>query len=278
MINISYSYISNGPGKVVTNLISGLKKNGVEFKINQPFQTEDKLLVLQNTNMLIRGTKEQKIIGPNICTLPIDNEYVMSQNYKKIITPSDWVKKLYMKWLPEDKILVWAVGINTDTFRDMSNDNKDIDCLVYFKRRDEDELKNALSFLDVNNQKYEVIRYGTYSEEHFLNVLSRSKYGLVIDKCESQGIAIQEMMSTNLPLLVWDTPIWDDRGEEFKIEATSVPYWDESCGAKFINFDDLNSSFFYFIKNKDNFNPRQFILNNLSLEICSKNIIAELNK
>jgi hypothetical protein len=278
MINISYNYISNGPGKVVTNLILGLEKSGIEFKTNNPPLIEDKLLILQETQLLYQNTNNERIIGPNICTLPIDNDYVMSQNYKKIIVPCEWVKQLYMKWLPEDKLLTWAVGINTDLFYDMSNNVKDNDCLIYFKRRDEKELSDVISFLEANNQTYEVIRYGGYSEEHFLNVLRHSKYGLIIDKCESQGIAIEEMMSTNLPLLVWDTSIWDDRGEEFRIEATSVPYWDENCGVKFINFDELNDSFIYFMNNKYKFKPREFVMNNLSLEKCAKNIMIELNK
>jgi hypothetical protein len=67
-------------------------------------------------------------------------------------------------------------------------------------------------------------------------------------------------------------------GEEFKIESTSVPYWDENCGVKFINFDDLNDSFIYFMANKDKFKPREYIINNLTLEICAKHITSELNK
>jgi hypothetical protein len=110
-----------------------------------------------------------------------------------------------------------------------------------------------------------------------MKVLKRSKYGIVIDKCESQGIAIEEMMSTNLPLLVWDTPVWDDRGEAFKIEATSVPYWDEKCGSKFIKQKELNDAFNNFIDNIDNFSPREFMLENLSLEKCAKKIMEEFN-
>ena len=275
MINLSYNYISNGPGKVVSNLIKGLSNVGAEFTTNQPFNLDHNLLVLQETNLLYAETNKQKIIGPNICTLPIDNQFVMTQNYKKMIVPSEWVKQLYMRWLPESKLFVWAVGIDTDYFYDMSNEVKDIDCLIYFKRRDENELKQIISFLASKNQTYEIIKYGSYSEVEFMNVLKRSKYGIVIDKCESQGIAIEEMMSTNLPLLVWDTPVWDDRGEAFKIEATSVPYWDERCGGKFTRFEEINDTFNAFIENKNNFSPRNFILEHLSLEHCANNLINE---
>lgn len=273
MINIFYNSISNGPGKVVTNLILGLQKCGIEYKTNQIISSEDKLLVLQDNHILYKETHNEKIIGPNICTLPIDNQYVMSQNYKKMIVPCEWVKQLYMKWLPEGKLLIWAVGINTDLFYDMSNNFKDNDCLIYFKRRNEEELNMVISMLESNNQTYEIIRYGNYSEQHFLSVLERSKYGIVIDKCESQGIAIQEMMSTNLPLLVWDTTVWDDRGEEFKIDATSVPYWNDRCGIKVGNFEELKNNFVSFIENLNNFNSREYILKNLDLENSAKKII-----
>lgn len=278
MINIFYNGISNGPGKVVSNLILGLQKANLEFKTNKEVLPSDKLLILQNHYLLSVNNDNEKIIGPNICTLPPDNHEVMQLNYKKIIVPSQWVKDLYLKWLPEDKILIWPVGINTDLFYDMSNEKKEIDCLIYFKRRDENELNLVVSYLEANNQTYEIIRYGSYNEEHFINTLKKSKYGIVIDKCESQGIAIEEMMSTNLPLLIWDTIIWDDRGNEFAIPATSVPYWDDSCGIKFNNFDELDNSFIHFIDNKDKFKPREFILNNLSLENCAKIITSELNK
>jgi hypothetical protein len=273
MVNIFYNSVSNGPGKVVTNLLLGLEKANIPYKNNGIVLPDDKLLILQSHSVLHQSLANDRVIGPNICTLPIDDYQVMSQNYKKMIVPCEWVKDLYLKWLPEDKLFVWPVGINTDTFYDMSGEEKEIDCLIYFKRRNESELQLVIDFLNQNNQSYEVIRYGSYSEEHFINTLKKSKYGIVIDKCESQGIAIEEMMSTNLPLLVWDTIIWDDRGEEFAVPATSVPYWDDSCGVKIDNADDLREKFNFFMDNLKSFNPRTYILNNLALDESAKKII-----
>jgi hypothetical protein len=275
MINISYNYISNGPGKVVSNLMKGLDKSGINYKTNQIPEPDDDLLILQETQFLHHETNGYKIIGPNICVLPIDNGFVMNQNYKKMIVPSEWVKQLYMKWLPEEKLFVWAVGIDTDLFYDMSKNQKDIDCLIYFKRRDESELNKIISFLEDNNQTFTVVRYGGYGEYEFIQLLERSKYCIVIDKPESQGVAIQEIMSTNTPLLVWDPTEWGDRGESYKVSATSVPYWDDRCGIKFTNYDDLKNIFTYFINNKDKFSPRDFITENLSLEISAQKILSE---
>ena len=276
MINISYNGISNGPGKVVTNLILGLEKSGIEFKTNQSPLPDDKLLILQETQLLYQNINNDKVIGPNICTLPIDNQFVMNQIYKKMIVPCEWVKQLYMRWLPEEKLFVWAAGIDTDLFYDMSKKDKDIDCLIYFKRRDESDLKLVISLLIEHNQTFDIVRYGSYLEKDLIALLERSRYCMVVDKCESQGIAIQEIMSTNTPLLIWDTIVWDDRGDEFKIDATSVPYWNEICGVKVSNFEELKNKFLFFIGNLKKYKPRGFILENLPLDKSAKKIVEIL--
>ena len=52
--------------KVVSNLIIGLEKVGIIYKNNQILEPNDKLLFLQNTQMISQGFSDQKIIGPNI--------------------------------------------------------------------------------------------------------------------------------------------------------------------------------------------------------------------
>jgi hypothetical protein len=81
------------------------------------------------------------------------------------------------------------------------------------------------------------------------------------------------MMSCNLPLLVWDVTHWVDRGEEHKIEATSIPYWDDRCGIKFSESSELKESYLTFSEKIDIFTPREYILENLSLEKCANNIL-----
>ena len=45
---------------------------------------------------------------------------------------------------------------------------------------------------------------------------------------------------------------------------------------KFDNENDLKSSFIYFLNNISNFNSREYILENLTLEICAEKIISKL--
>ena len=131
-------------------------------------------------------------------------------------------------------------------------------------------------FLTKNNQSFEVIRYGDYQEEQFVDTLKRCKYCILINKCESQGIAVQEIMSCNLPILVLDYTLWDDRGDDFKIDATSVPYWDDTCGSRVTNLEEFENNFTSFINNLKNYNPREFILENLNINKSTNQLIEIL--
>lgn len=259
-----------GPGKVARNLIKGMNLLDLKFFINKK---KDFDIVLQNCKRLNEDLSNC-IIGPNITTLPIDSRIVMDfKKYKKIITPSDWVKDKYLKWIPLEKIEVWAVGIDTNFFLDFSKEEKTNDCLIYFKRRNVEDLIFVTKMLKKFNQSFEIIEYGNYNEEQFLDSIKKSKYCFVIDNCESQGIAIQEMMSCNLPLFVWDVEFWIDRGEEYKVKSTSVPYWDEKCGIKEINKNLIFEKFELFLKNISFFKPRNYVIDNLSLEKQASELI-----
>jgi hypothetical protein len=268
-IGIYHIHESNGPGKVVLNLKKGLEQIGIDYLNNED---GDVNIILQECDRLYHDVSNC-FVGPNVCVIPSQNTVIMGAKYKKTIVPSEWVKNLYLKWLPSNLIEIWPVGIDTDFFSDKSNDNKEYDFLIYFKRRNQDELNFITTFLNNSNLNYVIINYGDYSEEIFLDSISKSKRGIVIDSSESQGIAIEEMMSCNLPLLVWDVKKWEDMGVNNSCESTSIPYWDETCGEYFFNKDEFLEKFKKFMS-CDTYRPRNYILENLSLsksaEILSK--------
>ncbi len=270
-VGLYFNRYENGPGKVVKNLIKGFEKSNTKYSVNSD---GDINIILQYSNRL-KGDLSNCFIGPNVVTLPVDDSVMMNYTeYKKLIVPSVWVKNVYSNWIPSEKIEIWPVGIDTEKFNKLVSE-KVYDFLVYFKRRNLNELNQIIEILNKKNKSFILIQYGQYNEDYFIEAISKSKFGIVIDGTESQGVALQEMMSCDLPLIVWDVKYWTDRGDSNKCDATSVPYFDERCGIKFYSIEEFEQKYETFINS--NYNPRDFIIDNLSIEVSTKKLINIIN-
>jgi hypothetical protein len=265
--------LNNGPGKVLKNTMLGLDELNIPYTFNEPPIEGSYKISLTPNPIMDSSFIGELLVGPNVCVLPFENGKIMEMNYKKCVVPSEWVYNKYKKWISEDKLSIWPVGIDTNLFKDTLNYKKNNDCLIYFKRRNGFDLETIKNFLKSKNQTYKIISYGSYNESDFINLLSESRYCIMIDSTESQGIAVGEIMSSNLPILVWDVSEWADYGEQFKVPASSVPYWDNSCGEKFYSVSSLNETFTKFMENLHLYQPRKFVLNNLSLSKQVKELI-----
>ena len=284
MINLYYSEAywghsatMNGPHKVVDNLIKSLDQEKIEYAINEE-KYEHNFLVQYDATAHEKHSKIEQdttIIGPQVWMFDGYGQFLIeNQNYyKKIIAPSEWVKnKFITKFnLPEDKLAVWPVGI--EEFNNIREPN--YDCLIYFKRRDQSELDAVKNFLVNNGLSYRMVEYGTYGEDGFKQLVNSAKFCFLINGTESQGIAVQEIMSMGVPIIAWDIKEWLDQGESYRVPATSIPYWDERCGEVFFNIDDLEVTFSKFYATLDKYDPKAFIKDNLSFE-CSVKILLDI--
>ena len=282
MINLYYSesywghtQTMNGPHKVVKNLLMSLNQEKIDYAINEE-KYEHNFLLQYNDIAHEKHSKMQLdtcIIGPQVWLFDTYGQFLIEHQdyYKKMIAPSQWVKnKFITKFnLPEDKLAVWPVGIET------FNNERDItyDCLIYFKRREKKELDAVKQFLDSKNLTYKMVEYGGYGEDGFKNLVNQAKFCFLINGTESQGIAVQEIMSMGVPIIAWDIKEWLDQGEEYRVPATSIPYWDERCGEVFFNIDDLEVTFSKFYATLHQYDPKAFIKDNLSFECSVKTLL-----
>jgi len=282
MINLYYSEAywghsatMNGPHKVVDNLIKSLDQEKIDYTINEEKYEHNFLVQYDATAHEKHSRIEQDttIIGPQVWMFDGYGQFLIeNQNYyKKIIAPSEWVKnKFITKFnLPEEKLAVWPVGI--EEFNNIREPN--YDCLIYFKRRDQSELDAVKNFLVNNGLSYRMVEYGTYGEDGFKQLANSAKFCFLINGTESQGIAVQEIMSMGVPIIAWDIKEWLDQGEAYRVPATSIPYWDERCGEVFFNIDDLEVTFSKFYATLDQYDPKAFIKDNLSFECSVKTLL-----
>ena len=281
MINLFYeeaywgsAQTLSGPKKVINNLKASLDQEKIPYAINEEKYKNNFLVQYDYTGHLKHSklTLETCVVGPQIWHLD-DHVNTLKENphyYKTIVTPSQWVKDLYVNkcGFSEDKVSVWPVGIELPEYER----KKEYGCLVYYKRRDEASLSKVRELLADRHIPYNVMEYGQYSQNALEILAPESDFCFVLNGTESQGIAIQEIMSYNTPMLVWDVESWEDQGPEWSVPATSVPYWSDECGERFVNADDMEVTFDNFYGRMDSYKPQNFVKDTLSYECSVKTL------
>ena len=243
--------IVRGPYKVAQNLLAGLKNIGVEVSINQ---VEELTGCLRSGVPGYYDLPKKTVMGPNLVVLPEDDPQIWSL-YKNFVVPSQWVKDLYKirDLCQGTNIQVWPVGIDTEKF--IEHSGRDIDCLIYFKGRERLELGSMLKDFEISSLS---LTYGFYTEQELIEYTKRCKFCILLTETESQGIAYMEILSSGLPCFVFNTNAWRD------VAASSVPYFSDLCGK--ICGSNPYMDFQEFLNNLDKYNPRQYILDNHTLE------------
>jgi len=221
------------------------------------------------------------IFGPHFSVFPNQEARAIKNRFNNAIyiQPSQpsvdtWVKEFDFKNIP---VKSFPFPILLEKYP-ISKEDKDT-VLIYFKERSPNELDILKKFIDSKNVKYDLISYGNYNELEYQKKLNKAKFVIWLGRNESQGFELESVLAKNIPILVWDVT---QRSQQFncpreyynvKSEVTTVPYWDSRCGVKFYSADELEKSYDFFIKNIENFNPRNFVEENLSIEKCSKNFL-----
>lgn len=217
------------------------------------------------------------MFGPHFCVFPSDNNNFDSINYNQdnlIYTlPCQWCVDIYKCYNLNIKLEVFPFAVNMDKFNEVQGNDKN-EVLIYFKNRKPEEFQFLMEKLKNKGiTDYKVFNYShRYNENDFINQIHKSKYAIIIGRHESQGFAIQEMMSCNLPLLVWGVTT---HNQEYGINyppypASTIPYWDERCGEVFYESNDFDNKFDLFLSKLDTYKPRDYIKENLSVEACAE--------
>ena len=283
-----------GQARVFLNLCAGLDKLNIPYKVNDyryiQQNPSEVACIIGKPHLLDKiKWKNPILFGASVFSHPIEEQELFNLfPIANILVPGEWMRRMFEPYYG-NKVLAWPVGIDTDKWTPTSLEHKDIDILLYDKVRWEHErykveLINPIQVhLKEKRFKVETIRYGFYTEEDFHSLLNRSKAMIFLCEHETQGIAYQQALSCNVPILAWDRGgFWQDPSyypHKVKYSSvSSVPYWDERCGNKFKTIDEFFVELQEFlIKLEGNqFSPRNYILNNLTLEKCAQNYIEIL--
>jgi hypothetical protein len=224
------------------------------------------------------------VLGPSLFDHPCSAPHLMEDpRYRYYLLTCDWMLRMF-EGTYGDKCGMWHAGIDTNRWLDAAAVPKDIDVLVYDKVRwDRDVLEPnfiapILQDLAARGLRVEVIRYGQYHHQTYASTLLRARALLFLCEHETQGMAYQEAMASNVPVLAWDNGFWLDpqrpRFESHPVPATSVPYFDATCGERFRDLDAYYPAAERFFAQLLSYQPRAYVEERLSLADSARRYLS----
>jgi len=222
------------------------------------------------------------IFGPHFSVFPENNLQSSKGPNSVYIQPSKWAADVWNVSPLCNGINIRPVpfGVDTDRFTETIPLEQRTQVFVYYKTRNPEDLQYIRDKLQTLCIPYTLFSYDNrYNEEEYVQCLHNAKYGIWIGRHESQGFALEEALSCNVPLLVWDVlSMNQEYGQNYNdIPATVLPYWDSRCGEFFYKREHFDYAFRLFMSKLHQFKPREYVLSNLTMDKCEKEFLKLLN-
>lgn len=273
------------------SLCKGFDLQGIAYDINLPFKkinADEPVVVLGNGRYALAGYSQLNpvIAGIGLMTHPSEwPELCTEYPVFKYLQHSDWANNVYIPYYGADTCQTWPAGIDTDKWAPDKNADKKFDVLVYNKIMWDKPQTNSnlreplLEKLQQEGLSYTEITYGHYKEDEYHTLLHQSRAMIFLCEHESQGFALCEALSMNIPVIAWEPGFcldpnrfsWNDP----VIPASSVPFFDDRCGVKFKDYSAFEASFgdFWQKVKKEGFSPREYVLANLTLKKSAERML-----
>jgi glycosyltransferase involved in cell wall biosynthesis len=285
----------SGIKKVLINLCRGFDELNIPYTVNFPFnkiKPNEAVVVLGLGKFALKGYHQPNpiIAGIGLMTHPAEWPALFTEYpVVKYLQHSTWTRDIYAKYYGDANCDIWPAGIDTKKWTPTLQP-KQFDLLIYNKvmwdkiGTDHSLRQFILQKLSNMGISCREITYGQYTEVEYQSLLQQCRAMLFLCEHESQGFACCEALSMNVPVLAWDQGYWLDPNRRDWgtpiVKATSIPYFDERCGSSFINIDDFTIKFKPFwgkVLNND-YKPRDYILENLTLEKSAQKMISIINQ
>jgi hypothetical protein len=220
---------------------------------------------LPNPAMLGPSLYDHPLLAPNLMKDP---------RFRTYLVLAQWMYDMFYP-VYGDVCVRWQAGIDTDEWSDTQICRKDIDFLIYDKIRwNHEKLAASLlvptqRILSERGFRTQTIRYKYHDHVTYRRLLERSRAMVFLCEHETQGLAYQEALASNVPVLAWDNGYWLDplwrRFSSSMIKASSVPFFSEECGERFVEASEFPEVLDRFMARLGTFAPRNYVLKHLSL-------------
>jgi hypothetical protein len=279
---------SSYPGHyaLVRSVVEGLRAIHADFNFNPESFGQLARVVYAPANEALRQAADLKkrgdidylVAGPVNALFADECDSILHMpEIDLLIIASEWVRDFYRDTAAlAGKARVCAAGVDSG-FWQPTGRPRERTAVVYWKSGDE-VFCEAVETI-VHECGLEPIRVGSRPGEHrgferaeYRARLDRAELGVFLSAFETQGLALVEAWSMNVPTVVWDPrgeAEW--RGRRFTA-GSSAPYLTSATGVAFREIGGLRPALERALASPGSFQPRDWVLANMTDAICAKKL------
>ena len=273
----------HGHFALVRSVVEGLEAIGADFNYDPRSLSQLARVVYAPANEALRQAADLKrrgridflIAGPSNALFPEEADNILWQpEIDLLIEPSEWVRDLFRSIAPAlvSKIRICPAGVDTDAWQpaDAAVEHK---ALVYWKSGDEAFCAHVESILEAQGLRPIRLRYGHYTPAEYKRALDDSVLAVFLSAFETQGLALAEAWSMDVPTLVWNPRAeasW--RGRSFAA-GSSAPYLSPVTGLPWTAIEELPKTLEFALGHIEEFHPRAWVLGNMTDARCSRTLL-----
>ncbi len=172
-------------------------------------------------------------------------------------------------------MVCWSAGVDSEFWKPVTHKDQRNKVLIYWKTETEDFCREIIDLVRKLGMQPALIKCGDYIPSEYKEQLDRSRFAIFISRSESQGIALAEAWSMDVPTLVFDPGLFSFNGRTVT-NTSSCPYLTPSTGLTWKSIEELKR-----ILNAKNsfigFSPRSYVLGHFTDEYRAKQLIDRID-
>ena len=269
---------------VIRSLRQGLELLHIPFNYNPSLLADvgDSVLVVSGDEALSQALelKRQKrikklFVGPNF--------YPHKVNFPEVdlyFVPSAWVMQQVKEDCPNifPRTRVWFAGVDIDSWKtrhDRITESKNV--LVYWKTEPLDFCLSVEELLRRYGWSPIRLQYGSYNVEQYKSILNDCQFAVFISVSESQGLALAECWSMDVPTLPWNPQRALIVGQ-MRNYVSACPYLTSETGVSWQTLDELETIMRSLDTNIGGCEPRGWVAQHMTDEISVQELVKIIHE
>jgi hypothetical protein len=269
---------------VVRSVVEGLRAIGADFNFNPRRLSDVARVVYAPANEALRqaaalkrdGRIDYLVAGPVNALFADECDGILQMpEIDRLIVAHEWALELYRDAPAlRDKSRVCPCGVDAEFWKPPRNQESRRIALVYWKSGSEEFCEQVEAIVRRCGLEPRRVRsmhgeHAIFTQADYQRLLGQSALGVFLSTFETQGLALAEAWSMDVPTLVWDpqgAAEW--RGRAFA-SRSSAPYLTPATGRAWRTIDELEPVVRGALTDRASFRPREWTLAHMTDAICS---------